>query len=47
MGSGLLGSLMGVRAERDGISAGAMGLTMAMYYVGFHVKRQRWPLAFI
>ncbi|MCU1391894.1 MAG: arabinose efflux permease family protein [Ilumatobacteraceae bacterium] len=35
MGGGLLGSLMGVRAERDGISAGAMGLTMAMYYVGF------------
>lgn len=35
MGSGLLGSLMGVRAERDGIGAGVMGVTMAMYYVGF------------
>ena len=35
MGNGLLGSLMGVRAERDGIGAGVMGLTMAMYYVGF------------
>lgn len=35
MGSGLLGSLIGVRAERAGISAGVMGVAMAMYYLGF------------
>lgn len=37
MGTGLLGSLIGVRAERSGIGAGVMGLAMAMYYVGFVV----------
>ncbi len=35
MGSGLLSSLMGVRSKQAGISAGVMGLAMAMYYVGF------------
>ena len=35
MGAGLLGSLMGIRAERAGIGAGVMGIAMAMYYVGF------------
>ena len=35
MGTGLLGSLIGIRAEREGISAGVMGVAMAMYYVGF------------
>ncbi|CAB4865368.1 unannotated protein [freshwater metagenome] len=35
MGSGLLSSLMGVRSKRAGISAGVMGVAMAMYYVGF------------
>ena len=37
MGSGLLSSLMGVRSKSAGISAGVMGLAMAMYYVGFVV----------
>ena len=35
MGTGLLGSLIGIRAEREGIGAGVMGVAMAMYYVGF------------
>ncbi|HEY4333982.1 MAG TPA: MFS transporter, partial [Ilumatobacteraceae bacterium] len=35
MGTGLLGSLLGVRAKRAGISAAVMGVAMAMYYVGF------------
>jgi MFS family permease len=35
LGTGLLGSLIGIRAEREGIGAGVMGLAMAMYYVGF------------
>ena len=35
MGSGLLNSLIGVRSEREGISAGVMGIAMAMYYIGF------------
>ena len=35
VGGGLLGSLIGVRAERAGISPGVMGIAMALYYVGF------------
>ena len=35
MGSGLLSSLMGVRAKQANISAGIMGLAMATYYLGF------------
>lgn len=35
MGGGLLGSLIGVRAKRAGISPGIMGIAMAMYYLGF------------
>ena len=37
MGSGLLSSLMGVRSKSAGISAGVMGIAMAMYYLGFVV----------
>ena len=35
MGTGLLGSLLGVRSELAGISAGIMGVANALYYVGF------------
>src|SRR5687768_11912203 len=35
LGTGLLGSLIGIRAEREGIGAGVTGVAMAMYYVGF------------
>jgi len=35
MGSGLLSSLMGVRSKTAGISAGVMGVAMAMFYAGF------------
>ena len=35
IGGGLLSSLIGVRAKSAGISAGVMGIAMAMYYLGF------------
>lgn len=35
LGNGLLGSLLGIRAEGEGFSGTAIGLIMAGYYVGF------------
>ncbi|HEX9683509.1 MAG TPA: MFS transporter [Acidimicrobiales bacterium] len=34
-GSGLLGSLLGVRAEREQFGSGAIGLVLALFYVGY------------
>lgn len=44
VGSGLLGSLLGVRADLEGFSTIAIGIVMAMYYVGFLLGSLTIPL---
>ena len=35
MGSGLLGSLLGVRGQLEGFDARTFGLVMSSYFIGF------------
>ena len=44
VGSGLLGTLLGVRAELEDFGIGATGVVMAFYYAGFLVGSQITPL---
>ena len=37
VGNGLLGSLLGIRADLEGFPTVVIGVVMAMYYVGFLV----------
>lgn len=46
VGNGLLGSLLGIRADLEGFPTVVIGVVMAMYYVGFLVGSltiPRWP----
>ena len=45
LGNGLLGSLLGIRAELEGFSTAITGLVMAFYYVGFLIGSQMAPIA--
>lgn len=45
LGNGLLGSLVGIRAELDGFSTTTTGLVLSCYYIGFLAGSRITPIA--
>jgi MFS family permease len=45
VGNGLLGSLLGIRAEIEGFATTTTGIVLAFYYLGFLVGTQYAPIA--
>ena len=45
VGNGLLGSLVGIRAEMEGFDTVVTGLVLAFYFIGFVAGSQLAPLA--
>lgn len=47
LGNGLLGTLLGIRAELEGFATAVTGVIMASYYLGFLVGSQYAPVALV
>ena len=45
LGNGLLGSLVGIRAELEGFDTILTGVVLAFYYIGFVIGSQLAPIA--